>query len=235
MHHRGLARVLVVAGDEALLGHLDASLSAEGYDVRLARDKAAAEARLAAGAFSLCVVAMAPADETALSLCRRLRQLAAGPILVVGERVGQDDAVAALEAGADDYLAPADRRRELVARARALLRRQVRTPPPAEVHETLVVGGVRLDPVRHRVWAGEKELTLPLKEFALLELLLANAGRVMSRGTLVQQVWGREGGDGKTLEVHIGRLRAKIEEDPSRPARILTVRGLGYRYRSDPR
>lgn len=224
----------MVAGDEALLAELDASFSAEGYQVQLARDVAAAEARVGAvGAVDLWVVGMAPGEGASLSLCRRLRQRGAGPILVVAARASQDDAVAALEAGADDYLAPPEHRRELVARARALLRRQVRAGQ-AEVGETLVVGDVRLDPAGHRAWAGDRELVLPLKEFVLLELLLANAGRVLSRGTLIQRVWGREQGDGKTLEVHIGRLRAKVEEDPSRPTRILTVRGLGYRYQADP-
>lgn len=233
--HRGLARVLVVAGDEALLAQLEAPLSREGYQVELARDQVGAEASLVRASMDLCVVGMAPGDGAAVVLCRRLRQRAGAPILVVSTRASQDDAVAALEAGADDYLASPENRRELVARVRALLRRRSKAEP-IEAGEILVVGDVRLDPARHRVWVRDMEVTLPLKEFDLLELLLANAGRVLSRSLLINRVWGSGyGGDGKTLEVHVGRLRAKVEQDPPNPTRILTVRGLGYRYRAHPR
>jgi two-component system response regulator RegX3 len=141
------------------------------------------------------------------------------------------DTVVGLEVGADDYVTKPYRLRELVARMRAVLRRAPRGEEDDGGGEALQVGDVLLDPERHEVFVRGREVTLPLKEFELLELLLANAGRVLPRETLIDRVWGPHYvGDTKTLDVHIKRLRSKIEDNPSVPRRITTIRGLGYKY-----
>jgi two-component system response regulator RegX3 len=147
------------------------------------------------------------------------------------------DTVVGLEVGADDYVSKPYRLRELVARMRAALRRAPRDEDEtAAATEVLHVGEVRLDPGRHEVMVRSSDVTLPLKEFELLELLLANAGRVLTRDTLIDRIWGPHYvGDTKTLDVHIKRLRAKIEEDPSNPTLITTIRGLGYRFEAGRR
>ena len=142
------------------------------------------------------------------------------------------DTVVGLEVGADDYVTKPYRLRELVARMRAVLRRApARRAPTTQAEGVLEVGDVRLDPERHEVMIRGEHVPLPLKEFELLELLLANAGRVLTRDTLIDRVWGPDYvGDTKTLDVHVKRLRAKVEADPANPTRIVTIRGLGYRY-----
>jgi two-component system response regulator RegX3 len=144
------------------------------------------------------------------------------------------DTVVGLEVGADDYITKPYRLRELVARMRAVLRRAPRKEETTASGTTLKVGDVQLDPERHEVLVRDQQVSLPLKEFDLLELLLFNAGRVLTRETLIDRVWGPNYvGDTKTLDVHIKRLRSKVEDDPSVPQRIVTIRGLGYRYERD--
>jgi two-component system response regulator RegX3 len=139
--------------------------------------------------------------------------------------------VVGLEVGADDYVTKPYRLRELVARMRAVLRRSPPLDDSAGEGDILEVGDVRLDPERHEVYVRNLPVSLPLKEFELLELLLANAGRVLTRETLIDRVWGPHYvGDTKTLDVHVKRLRSKIEDDPSNPRRITTIRGLGYKF-----
>ena len=148
-------------------------------------------------------------------------------------RASEIDTVVGLEVGADDYVTKPYRLRELVARIRAVLRRRAGRRPRAACcrGDALEVGDVALDPERHEVMIRGEPVTLPLKEFELLELLLENAGRVLTRETLIDRVWGTDYvGDTKTLDVHIKRLRAKVETDPSHPTRIVTIRGLGYKY-----
>jgi two-component system response regulator RegX3 len=141
------------------------------------------------------------------------------------------DTVVGLEVGADDYVTKPYRLRELVARIRAVLRRRPADSSRAASGEVLEVGDVRLDPERHEVEIRGEQVKLPLKEFELLEILLANAGRVLPRDTLIDRVWGTDYvGDTKTLDVHVKRLRAKVEPDPAMPTRIVTIRGLGYKY-----
>jgi len=154
------------------------------------------------------------------------------PIIMVTARNAEIDAVVGLEVGADDYVSKPFRLRELIARVRAALRRssndeQVEMPE----YDVLEVGDVRLDTGRHEVFVRGDLVALPLKEFELLELLLANAGRVLTRDVLIDRIWGPNYfGDTKTLDVHIKRVRAKIEDDPSNPTRIVTIRGVGYRF-----
>jgi two-component system response regulator RegX3 len=150
---------------------------------------------------------------------------------MVTARSSEIDTVVGLEVGADDYVSKPYRLRELVARMRAALRRAPPVEPPGPGPGTLEVGDVRLDPERHEVFVRGEAVTMPLKEFELLAVLLDNAGRVLTREILIDRVWGADYvGDTKTLDVHIKRLRAKVEVDPSRPNRIVTIRGLGYKF-----
>jgi two-component system response regulator RegX3 len=169
-----------------------------------------------------------------IDVCRQLRKKTQVPIIMVTAKGAEIDTVVGLEVGADDYITKPYRMRELVARMRAVLRRapQDSTSAVADLDgNTLVVGEVTLDPDQHKVVVGGVEVTMPLKEFELLHLLLANAGRVLPRETLIDRVWGTDYvGDTKTLDVHIKRLRAKVEDDPASPTRIVTIRGLGYKF-----
>jgi two-component system response regulator RegX3 len=168
-----------------------------------------------------------------IDVCRELRRRSSVPIIMVTAKGGEIDTVVGLEVGADDYVTKPYRLRELVARMRAVLRRRGAEPTTAAPlgGEAISVGDVALDPERHEVVIRGEDVQLPLKEFELLELLLANAGRVLTRETLIDRVWGTDYvGDTKTLDVHVKRLRAKVEPDPSAPARIVTIRGLGYKY-----
>jgi two-component system response regulator RegX3 len=167
-----------------------------------------------------------------VDVCRELRRRSTVPIIMVTAKGSEIDTVVGLEVGADDYVTKPYRLRELVARMRAVLRRRpVDSAGRAAPGEAIEVGDVRLDPERHEVEIRGEQVKLPLKEFELLELLLANAGRVLPRETLIDRVWGTDYvGDTKTLDVHVKRLRAKVERDPAAPTRIVTIRGLGYKY-----
>ncbi|HEY4607592.1 MAG TPA: response regulator transcription factor, partial [Ilumatobacteraceae bacterium] len=169
-----------------------------------------------------------------IDVCRQLRKRSHVPIIMVTAKGAEIDTVVGLEVGADDYITKPYRMREVVARMRAVLRRSpndvngsaAELPPGS-----LAVGDVVLDPDAHRVTIDGEDVTLPLKEFELLHLLLANAGRVLPRETLIDRVWGSDYvGDTKTLDVHIKRLRAKVEPNPTSPTRIITYRGLGYKF-----
>lgn len=166
-----------------------------------------------------------------IDVCRAIR--ATGdrtPIIMVSAKTSELDTVIGLEVGADDYVTKPYRLRELVARMRAVLRRSPLEERASEQLEVLNVGNLRLDSERHEVCIGDKEVILPLKEFDLLELFMTNAGRVLTRDSLIDRIWGPHyGGDTKTLDVHVNRLRARIEDDPSHPRRITTIRGLGYK------
>jgi two-component system response regulator RegX3 len=166
-----------------------------------------------------------------IDVCRELRTRSRVPIIMVTARNAEIDAVVGLEVGADDYVTKPFRLRELIARVRAALRRGPVEEEDLDRPEVLEIGDVRLDAGRHEVFVRSSAVALPLKEFELLELLMANAGRVLTRDVLIDRIWGPNYfGDTKTLDVHIKRLRSKIELDPANPARIVTVRGVGYRY-----
>ncbi len=171
-----------------------------------------------------------------LDVCREIRSKSNVPIIMVTAKGAEIDTVVGLEVGADDYVTKPYRMRELVARMRAVLRRRP-DDVPEEIElksggdDVVVVGDVSLDHQRHEVTVRGEPVRLPLKEFELLALLLENAGRVLTRDTLIDRVWGHDYvGDTKTLDVHIKRLRSKVEDDPSEPTRIVTIRGLGYKY-----
>ena len=223
--------VLVVEDEESFVEALVVGLKREGFRVRVARDGLEALEVFDASRPDLVLLDVMLPRMSGVDVCRELRTKSRVPIVMVTAKASEIDTVVGLEVGADDYVTKPYRLRELVARMRAVLRRA----PPEEESETsadiLEVGDVRLDPERHEVVVRGEEIAMPLKEFEVLELLLDNAGRVLTRETLIDRVWGPHYvGDTKTLDVHIKRLRAKVEEDPSHPTRITTIRGLGYRY-----
>jgi two-component system response regulator RegX3 len=225
------ATVLVVEDEDSFVDALTVGLKREGFRVQVARDGAEALELFDLVEPDLVLLDLMLPRISGVDVCRQLRARSSVPIIMVTAKSSEIDTVVGLEVGADDYVSKPYRLRELVARMRAALRRAPRDDglPPSE--DALEVGDVRLDPDRHEVVVRGEEVTLPLKEFELLELLLANAGRVLTRETLIDRIWGVDYvGDTKTLDVHVKRLRAKVEDDPSNPRRIVTIRGLGYKY-----
>ncbi|MEZ5225557.1 MAG: response regulator transcription factor [Acidimicrobiales bacterium] len=168
-----------------------------------------------------------------IDVCRDIRTKSRVPIIMVTAKSSEIDVVVGLEVGADDYITKPYRMRELIARMRAVMRRSddVRDDADRTPDEVLEVGDVRMDRASHEVFVRDEKVALPLKEYELLSLLLENAGRVLARDTLIDRAWGHDYvGDTKTLDVHIKRLRGKIEDNPSQPVRIVTVRGVGYKF-----
>jgi two-component system, OmpR family, response regulator RegX3 len=228
----GRPTVLVVEDEESFVEALTLGLTREGFEVRVARDGAEALEQFDASRPDVVLLDLMLPRVSGIDVCRHIRARSSIPIIMVTAKDSEVDAVVGLEVGADDYVTKPYRLRELVARMRAVLRRAGPEPDDDDVEaEVLEVGDVSLDPERHRVTVRGSEIALPLREFELLELLLDNAGRVLTRDTLIDRIWGPNYvGDTKTLDVHVKRLRAKIEDDPSKPSRITTIRGLGYRY-----
>lgn len=222
--------ILVVDDEQSYRDALAVSLRREGFLVQVAADGVEALDRYETYRPALVLLDVMLPRMSGIDVCRELRARSRVPIIMLTARDAEIDTVVGLEVGADDYVTKPFRLRELVARIRAALRRAPgeEEEAPGEVVE---VGDVRLDPLRHEVSVRGELVQLALKEFDLLELLLVNAGRVLTRDVLMDRVWGPSYvGDTKTLDVHIKRLRAKIEENPSSPTRITTIRGLGYRY-----
>jgi len=224
--------ILVVDDEESYRDALSVALEAEGFQVETAADGPEAIERFEATHPALVLLDVMLPRMSGVDVCRELRTRSQVPIIMVTARNAEIDAVVGLEIGADDYVTKPFRLRELVARVRAALRRSPRTATvagPAE--EQIEIGDVRIDLARHEVVVRGTLVRLPLKEFELLELLMLNAGRVLTRDVLIDRIWGPNYyGDTKTLDVHVKRLRSKIEDDPSHPTRIVTVRGVGYRY-----
>ena len=227
------AVVLVVEDEASFVEALTIGLRREGFEVAVAVDGAEALERFDEIDPDLVLLDVMLPKVSGVDVCRQLRKRTQVPIIMVTAKGAEIDTVVGLEVGADDYVTKPYRLRELVARMRAVLRRvevngtSTTAPGPGMIE----VGDVRLDSEEHRVSVGDTDLTLPLKEFELLHLLLANAGRVLPRETLIDRVWGNDYvGDTKTLDVHVKRLRSKIEPDPANPTRIITIRGLGYKY-----
>ncbi|GLX10295.1 response regulator transcription factor [Microbispora sp. NBRC 16548] len=224
-----MTRVLVVEDEESFSDALSYMLRKEGYEVAVAATGPdALDAFDRNGADLVLLDLMLPGLPGA-EVCRSLRQRSKVPVIMLTAKDSEIDKVVGLELGADDYVTKPFSSRELVARIRAVLRRQ---GDIEEVESAVLTGGpVRMDVDRHIVAVRGQQVQLPLKEFELLEVLLRNAGRVLTRGQLIDRVWGADYvGDTKTLDVHVKRLRAKVEADPSNPRCILTVRGLGYKF-----
>ena len=224
--------VLVVEDEDSFVEALTVGLKREGFRVQVATDGAEALDVFDAVRPDLVLLDVMLPKVSGIDVCREIRRRSSVPIIMVTAKGGEIDTVVGLEVGADDYVTKPYRLRELVARMRAVLRRRGADAGAHELSgEALEVGDVVLDPERHEVIIRGDNVSLPLKEFELLELLLANAGRVLPRETLIDRVWGSDYvGDTKTLDVHVKRLRAKVEPDPSSPTRIVTIRGLGYKY-----
>jgi len=222
--------VLVVEDEESFVEALTIGLKKEGFRVKVARDGAEALTLFDASQPDVVLLDVMLPRVSGLDVCRDIRSRSRVPIIMVSARTSEIDTVVGLEVGADDYVCKPYRLRELVARLRAAMRRSPDSavPPSADLLE---VGDVRLDPERHEVFVRGARIEIPLKEFELLQLLLENAGRVLTRDSLIDRVWGFDYvGDTKTLDVHVKRLRTKVEDVPGSPSRITTIRGLGYKY-----
>ncbi|MCU1486325.1 MAG: phoP [Actinomycetia bacterium] len=226
--------ILVVEDEESFVDALVVGLQREGFRVEVARDGIEALEQFELVDPDLILLDVMLPRMSGIDVCRQIRTKSKVPIIMVTAKSSEIDTVVGLEVGADDYVSKPYRLRELVARMRAALRRVPEGGPLGvddEDGDVLEVGDVRLDVERHEVVIRGSDVSLPLKEFELLELLLTNAGRVLPRDTLISRVWGADYvGDTKTLDVHVKRLRAKVEDDPSHPTRIVTIRGLGYKY-----
>nr|WP_228512662.1 response regulator transcription factor [Clavibacter sp. VKM Ac-2872] len=216
--------------DEASLSEpLAFLLQREGYEVDVVEDGPAAVASFDKDGADLILLDLMLPGLPGTEVCREIRTRSAVPIIMLTAKDSEVDIVVGLELGADDYVTKPYSTRELLARIRAVLRRRVEVDD--EPLNVLEVGAVRMDVERHTVEVDGREIAMPLKEFELLELLLRNAGRVLTRGQLIDRVWGSDYfGDTKTLDVHIKRIRSKIEREPSDPVLLVTVRGLGYRF-----
>jgi two-component system response regulator RegX3 len=230
--------VLVVEDEESFVDALTVGLAREGFRVRVARDGVEALDLFDIVQPDLVLLDVMLPRISGIDVCREIRSKSRVPIIMVTAKSSEIDTVVGLEVGADDYVSKPYRLRELVARMRAALRRApASAPAPAQAFDGILdVGDVCLDGERHEVFVRGERVNLPLKEFELLELLLENAGRVLTRDVLIDRVWGSDYvGDTKTLDVHIKRLRAKVEVDPSKPQRIVTIRGLGYKFETPVR
>jgi two-component system response regulator RegX3 len=225
--------VFVVEDEESFVDALTIGLKREGFRVEVARDGFEALERFDVVNPDIVLLDVMLPRVSGIDVCRQIRKRSQVPIIMVTAKGAEIDTVVGLEVGADDYVTKPYRIRELVARMRAVLRR---TPNDTVVHigtstGSIVVGDVSLDPDEHVVTVAGVALNLPLKEFELLHILLANAGRVLPREVLIDRVWGTDYvGDTKTLDVHIKRLRGRIESGSGAPTRIVTIRGLGYKY-----
>jgi len=232
--------VLVVEDEEAFVDALMIGLPKEGFTVEVARDGAEAIECFDRVDPDVVLLDLMLPKMSGLDVCRELRSRSRVPIIMVTAKSTEVDTVVGLEIGADDYVTKPYRIRELVARMRAVVRRSGSNAPEddeastdREIEPAIVVGDVSIDPARHEVEVRGERVDLPLKEFSLLSLLMGNAGRVMTRDLLIDRIWGMDYvGDTKTLDVHIKRLRSKIEDDPAKPVKIVTIRGLGYKYAS---
>ena len=236
MNHPPAPTILVVEDEASFVEALQIGLTREGFHVEVATDGAEALDQFRAVQPDLVLLDVMLPRVSGIDVCRQIRSTSSVPIIMVTAKSSEIDTVVGLEVGADDYVTKPYRIRELVARIRVQLRRSTGDgDPTGELQRAdygeIRVGPVALDPDAHRVTVDDREIALPLKEFEVLLLLLANAGRVLTRETLIDRVWGSDYvGDTKTLDVHIKRLRSKIEDDPTAPERIVTIRGLGYKY-----
>ena len=222
-----MTRVLVVEDEESYSDALAYMLRKEGFEVAIAATGPEALAEFERAGADIVLLDLMLPGLPGTEVCRQIRQTSNVPVIMVSAKDDEVDKVVGLELGADDYVTKPYSPRELVARIRAVLRRGVE---PDLAPMTLEVGAVRMDVERHIVTLDGEQVRLPLKEFELLEMFLRNPGRVLTRGQLIDRVWGSDYvGDTKTLDVHVKRLRAKLEANPAEPTLLTTVRGLGYK------
>ena len=224
-----MTRILLVEDEIALSDPLSYLLGREGYEVEVASDGLAAIAAFDRSGADLVLLDLMLPGLPGTEVCREIRTRSTVPIIMLTAKDSEIDIVVGLELGADDYITKPYSTRELLARIRAVLRRRIEVE---DFDEAILEGGrVRMDVDRHTVEVDGSPVPMPLKEFELLELLMRNPGRVLTRGQLIDRVWGSDYfGDTKTLDVHIKRIRSKIEVHPSEPVQLVTVRGLGYRF-----
>ncbi|MDQ3157526.1 MAG: response regulator transcription factor [Actinomycetota bacterium] len=224
-----MTKVLVVEDEASYSEALSYVLRKEGFEVAIAETGPDALTEFDRGGADIVLLDLMLPGLSGTEVCRQLRQISTVPIIMVSAKDTEVDKVVGLELGADDYVTKPYSPRELVARIRAVLRRG--TGETEDDFGSVEAGKVRMDVDRHLVTVDGDEVRLPLKEFELLEFFLRNTGRVLTRGQLIDRVWGADYvGDTKTLDVHVKRIRAKIERDPANPATLITVRGLGYKY-----
>lgn len=230
-----MTTILIVEDEESLADPLAFLLRKEGFDTIIAGDGPTALVEFGKNDIDIVLLDLMLPGMSGTDVCKELRLVSNVPVIMVTARDSEIDKVVGLELGADDYVTKPYSSRELIARIRAVLRRRGDSEAEAaedDFDDQLLEGGrVRMDVDSHTVTVGGEQVNMPLKEFDLLEYLLRNAGRVLTRGQLIDRIWGADYvGDTKTLDVHVKRLRSKIEEEPSRPRHLVTVRGLGYKY-----
>jgi len=225
-----MTRILLVEDEPDLADPLAYLLRREGYEVEIAEDGPTALALFRESGADIVLLDLMLPGMPGTEVCRQIRTASAVPIIMLTAKDSEVDIVVGLELGADDYITKPYSSRELLARMRAVLRRVVQAEE--DVDERILEGGrVTVDIDRHTVAVDGSVINMPLKEFELLEVLMRNSGRVLTRGQLIDRVWGSDYfGDTKTLDVHIKRIRSRIEENPSEPVMLVTVRGLGYRF-----
>ncbi|MFT4136490.1 winged helix-turn-helix domain-containing protein [Microbacterium sp.] len=226
-----MSRVLIVEDEADLADPLAYLLQREGFEVEIAADGPAALSAFSARGADIVLLDLMLPGIPGTEVCRTIRATSRVPIIMLTAKDSEVDIVVGLELGADDYLAKPYSTRELLARMRAVLRRTEAVPVDELEERVVAAGPVVIDLDRHAVSVDGTEIAMPLKEFELLEVLVRNAGRVLTRGQLIDRVWGSDYfGDTKTLDVHIKRIRSRIEQDPAQPVLLRTVRGLGYRF-----
>jgi two-component system response regulator RegX3 len=225
-----VTKILIVEDETSFSEALSFLLGKEGFDVSIAENGRTALELFKSQTFDLILLDLMIPEVSGIEVCRSIRTTSAVPIIMLTAKDSEIDKVVGLELGADDYVTKPYSSRELVARIKAVLRRGVAddSTESTSVHS---IAGIKMDIERHQVTVNDVAINLPLKEFELLEFLMRNAGRVLTRGQLIDRVWGGDYyGDTKTLDVHIKRLRSKIEVDPANPLLIQTIRGLGYKF-----
>ncbi len=225
-----MTSVLVVEDEPSIADTLAYLLRKEGFEVKVSDTGPDALAQMERAAYDIVLLDVMLPGMSGIEVCRSIRAKSQVPVIMLTAKSDEIDKVVGLEVGADDYVTKPYSSRELLARIRAVLRRSP-AGPAAEEEDVVEAGPVRIDVAAHEIAVRGEPVSLTLKEFELLELLARNAGRVMTRGQLIDRIWGPSYvGDTKTLDVHVKRLRSKIERDPSSPENLLTVRGVGYKF-----
>ncbi|HEV2906315.1 MAG TPA: response regulator transcription factor [Actinomycetota bacterium] len=227
----GPSSILIVEDEESLADSIKYNLEREGYNVDIAGDGRRGLERFRTDGPALVILDLMLPELSGLDVCRSIREESNVPIIMVTAKDSEADKVAGLELGADDYVTKPFSMRELISRVRANLRRARAASAPISTEEVLRGGPVEMDVARHETQVRGERIDLPPKEFALLELLLLRKGRLLTRDFLIEEIWGADYyGDTKTLDVHVKRIRQKIEEKPHHPSHLVTVRGLGYKF-----